>query len=207
MNSLSLTKVPAPFSFAFKGQAPATDVNTALYQIPAAGRPDGELRVLRRPHRCQEVLPLRRRQLSGRGQLPGDAERSAVAARAELARRVRRFHGCQRTHQPARLVLRPRQFQAHDQAGEGCQGWSGVFRRPVFLRGSRGRLLRGRVPARGARAGGDDRILRSRSRRKRKVRSARRRGGGRRRLPTRSPFLRAPRTTSSWAKSTPSWSN
>jgi YidC/Oxa1 family membrane protein insertase len=33
VNSLSLTKVPAPFSLAFKGQAPATDVNTALYRF------------------------------------------------------------------------------------------------------------------------------------------------------------------------------
>jgi YidC/Oxa1 family membrane protein insertase len=37
VNSQSLTKVPEPFSFAFKGQAPATDVNTALYQFQ---RPD-----------------------------------------------------------------------------------------------------------------------------------------------------------------------
>jgi YidC/Oxa1 family membrane protein insertase len=33
VNSLSLTKVPEPFSLAFKGQAPATDVNTALYRF------------------------------------------------------------------------------------------------------------------------------------------------------------------------------
>jgi YidC/Oxa1 family membrane protein insertase len=33
VNSLSLTRVPAPFSLAFKGQAPATDVNTALYRF------------------------------------------------------------------------------------------------------------------------------------------------------------------------------
>jgi YidC/Oxa1 family membrane protein insertase len=33
VNPLSLTRVPAPFSLAFKGQAPATDVNTALYQF------------------------------------------------------------------------------------------------------------------------------------------------------------------------------
>ncbi len=33
VNSLALTKAPEPFSFAFKGQAPATDVNTALYRF------------------------------------------------------------------------------------------------------------------------------------------------------------------------------
>jgi YidC/Oxa1 family membrane protein insertase len=33
VNPLSLSRVPAPFSLAFKGQAPATDVNTALYQF------------------------------------------------------------------------------------------------------------------------------------------------------------------------------
>ncbi len=33
VNPLSLTKVPAPFSLTFKGQAPAVDVNTALYQF------------------------------------------------------------------------------------------------------------------------------------------------------------------------------
>ncbi len=33
VNSLSLTKVPEPFSLAFKGQAPGTDVNTALYRF------------------------------------------------------------------------------------------------------------------------------------------------------------------------------
>jgi YidC/Oxa1 family membrane protein insertase len=32
VNSLSLTRVPAPFSVSLKGQAPGTDVNTALYQ-------------------------------------------------------------------------------------------------------------------------------------------------------------------------------
>jgi len=37
VNSLSLTTVPAPFSLAFKGQAPAADVNTALFQFQ---RPD-----------------------------------------------------------------------------------------------------------------------------------------------------------------------
>jgi YidC/Oxa1 family membrane protein insertase len=38
VNPLSLTRVPEPFSFAFKGQAPATDVNTALYRFQ---QPDG----------------------------------------------------------------------------------------------------------------------------------------------------------------------
>jgi len=33
VNSQALTRVPEPFSLAFKGQAPATDVNTALYQF------------------------------------------------------------------------------------------------------------------------------------------------------------------------------
>jgi YidC/Oxa1 family membrane protein insertase len=33
VNSLALTRVPAPFSVAFKGQAPGTDVNTALYRF------------------------------------------------------------------------------------------------------------------------------------------------------------------------------
>jgi len=33
VNARSLTKVPEPFSFAFKGQTPATDVNAALYRF------------------------------------------------------------------------------------------------------------------------------------------------------------------------------
>ena len=33
MNARSLTRAPEPFSLAFKGQAPATDVNTALYRF------------------------------------------------------------------------------------------------------------------------------------------------------------------------------
>jgi YidC/Oxa1 family membrane protein insertase len=38
VNSRSLAKVPEPFSLAFKGQAPATDVNTALYRFQQPDR-------------------------------------------------------------------------------------------------------------------------------------------------------------------------
>ena len=91
MNSLSLAKVPEPFSFAFKGQAPATDVNTALYQFQ---RPDdltvnfefsdGRIDVKKSFHFAEDSYLVG---VSSQATQNG----APLAACAELARRVRRF--------------------------------------------------------------------------------------------------------------------
>ena len=207
VNPQSLTKVPAPFSLAFKGQAPATDVNTALYQFQ---RPDdltvnfefsdGRIDVKKsfrfledsylvavNSQATQNGAPLPHA-LSWRGGFGDSTANNALTNQHALY------------YDLGNSKLNVKQVK---DAKDGPVSFAGQY----SFAGLEDALLRGRVPAGGTLSGGVDRILRSPfpTRTESPIPASARRWAAR--LPTASPFSRARRTTSSWAKSIPSWSN
>ena len=80
VNTMALSKVPAPFAVAFRNQAPPNDPNKGLFKVERDGDLGRDVRILRRAHGDQENLPVHAQELPGADHLPGGRQRRAAAA-------------------------------------------------------------------------------------------------------------------------------